>query len=331
VALLGNGMGSTGDQAQLIQVNIATGDITPISTKTGSASTPNGLSTPTPLLVDGKLVAVYAGDALGNLWRFPVSSTDGIGAPIKLFTTKNNLLTGKNEQPISAAPTVSDKLPLGGKTGGYYIYFGTGKTLDRTDITYGLDHKSKTDEEQAIQALYAVFDVANDKGIPGASGLTPDKLVQQTMDQDKVSNYPVDLGSKSGWFLNLQAGDPDKLLAAERILSPVVYNASSKAVTVVTAFPKENGCYNVSLAGSHFININAATGGQTSTSRIRGAAAGVSQVLVTGSVGGITTGNGVEKGSVNNYTSNGVGGGIGEKTTDGIVLNLRRTSWSQLF
>jgi type IV pilus assembly protein PilY1 len=321
-------MGSTGGEAQLIQVDMKTGAITAISTKTGSASTPNGLSTPTPLVVDGKLVAVYAGDALGNLWRFPVSS-GGIGAPTKLFTTASL-------QPISAAPTVSGKLALDGKTG-YYVYFGTGKMVDRTDFKYGLDHKSITDEEQSIQALYAVFDVATDTGIPGSSGLTFDKLVQQTMKDNKVSSNPVNLssdGGKSGWFLNLQAGDPDPkvYLAAERILSPVIYNASTNAVSVVTAIPQEGGCYNASLAGSHFINISATTGGQTSTSRIRGTEAGVSQVEVMGTVGGVTTGNGAEKSGVNNYTSDGVGGGVSEQGTIGMILkNLRRTSWSQLF
>jgi hypothetical protein len=331
VALLGNGMGSTGDQAQLIQVNVADGSITAINTGVGGASTPNGLSAPTPLVVGGQLVAVYAGDALGNLWRFPVSS-GVIGAPTKLFTTATL-------QPITAAPTLSGKLTLNGKTG-YYVYFGTGKGVDRT--AFGYD--PTTPAEQTVQALYGVFDVANSSGVPGSSGLTLSSLVQQTMGTDnKVSNNPVDLSSMNGWALNLAVGDPSKNLAAERILSPVIYNPSSNAVTVVTAIPQKSGCYNASLAGSHAINISATTGGTPSTSTIVGPTGTGNQVTITGTLGGITAVSG-EPGIVNNLTSDAGGGStlvtagvntdngtVSNFNTQGAVLILKRTSWVQLY
>lgn len=333
VGLLGNGMGSAANQAQLIQVNVSSGAITAINTNTGGADTPNGLSAPTPLVVGGQLLAVYAGDALGNLWRFPVSSS-GIGTPVKLFTTGTN-------QPISAAPTVTAKMTLNGKAG-YYVYFGTGKPVDRTDTTYLTQVESTV--EQAGQALYGLYDQANSTGIPSSSGISSGTLVQQVMGpDDKVSNNPVNLSSMNGWYLNLASGDIGKKLGAERILGAVDYNPSTNAITVVTAWPQSSGCYNANLAGSHLINISATTGGTPPTSTIVGAEK-VNQIVIMGTMAGVTRAAGLP--GYGNILTSDAGGNPGtevtlpdSKTADGIskvdiqgkALNLKRTSWVQLY
>jgi type IV pilus assembly protein PilY1 len=328
VALLGNGMGSASNLAQLIQVNLSTGAITAYSTGTGSSSTPNGLSAPTPLIVAGKLVAVYAGDALGNLWRFPMTSAGAIDTPVKLFTTQAN-------QPITGAPTVSGQLTLNSQTG-YYVYFGTGKSVDRTDTAY--DPTSTA--EQATQSLYGVFDVVSG-GKPNSSGITLASLVAQTLDSvtGAVTNNAVDLSKKSGWYLNLQAGNTTTNDGAERILSAPVYNADNRSITVVTAIPHKSGCMNANVKSSHAIHVSATTGGTASSSKIIGASS--SEITLTGTLGGIALATGTNM--LNNYTSDAgggdailnpsvhTGGGASEFNTQGVVKPMKRTSWTQLY
>jgi hypothetical protein len=166
--------------------------------------------------------------------------------------------------------------------------------------------------------------------------------VQQTIGADnKVSDYPVDLSSMNGWYLNLASGDPASKLAAERILSPVIYNASADSVTLVTAIPQKSGCYNASLAGSHFINIRATTGGTPPKSSIVGPPGTGNQVTVMGTLGGLAPTSG-PPGVVKYYTSSAVnptagsdsGSGKGKIDDKDVMTKdsiLKRTSWVQLY
>ncbi|MBK8132103.1 MAG: hypothetical protein IPK48_04910 [Gammaproteobacteria bacterium] len=76
-AVLGNGYNSDNQRAVLFILDLEDGSvISKIDTGVGSASLPNGLSTPIPVDVDGDRItdAIYAGDMQGNLWKFDVSS-----------------------------------------------------------------------------------------------------------------------------------------------------------------------------------------------------------------------------------------------------------------
>ena len=95
-----DGNASSTGHAVLYIVDIETGDlIKKIDTMAGASGTPNGLAT--PLLVDDNadLVVdyIYAGDLLGNLWKFDVDSSTvsdwdvpykSGGVPVPLFTTE---------------------------------------------------------------------------------------------------------------------------------------------------------------------------------------------------------------------------------------------------
>jgi len=104
-----------------------------------SAATPcqsagNGLSAPRPVDVDGNGTAdfVYAGDLMGNLWKFDISNVDRKqwkvtygGQP--MFTAVGP--TGK-AQPITSAP-VAVAYP----SGGFMVGFGTGKNIAQADLS----------------------------------------------------------------------------------------------------------------------------------------------------------------------------------------------------
>ncbi len=189
VAVFGNGYNNTeadgnasaSGHAVLYIVDIETGEVLKkIDTEAGSAGTPNGLATPLLIDSDGDFDAdyIYAGDLLGNLWKFDVSDANtnnwdvawDSGGPQPLITTQTN-------QPITTQPQATFH-PDGLQ--GFMIYFGTGKYLEETDnIGAGQD----------TQAFYGVWD-KNDTPVPNinpASDLLEQRITNQ-YEQDFDTN-----------------------------------------------------------------------------------------------------------------------------------------------
>jgi type IV pilus assembly protein PilY1 len=127
----------------------------------------NGLSAPRPIDVDGNgtVDIVYAGDLMGNLWKFDISSPDHgqwkvtngtSGAPAPLFTAVGP--TGQR-QPITTAPAVVPRASRSALEPGFMVVLGTGKNLTETDMTdthlnsvYGLydDQKITKDANRIV-------------------------------------------------------------------------------------------------------------------------------------------------------------------------------------
>lgn len=180
-AVMGNGYNSA-NQRPVLLVQYLDGDkelkriqTTAQVTGVGNAKD-NGLAAPAlvDLDGDGKTDVAYAGDNLGNLWKFDLTSdTDstwavafggidnnnpGSGKP--LFTTLGlvaiDSTTRTEVQPITAPPIVraNDRnMIVDGKikaVGGMTVAFGTGRNLTSSD--------RRTDITQNVQTLYSVLD-----------------------------------------------------------------------------------------------------------------------------------------------------------------------------
>lgn len=171
--VLGNGYNST-NQRPVLLVQYLDGDkallripVTLEAAGTGNAKD-NGLAAPrlVDLDGDGRSDVVYAGDNLGNLWKFDLTSADASnwsvafgGSP--LFTASGPAALGATTrpkvQPISTAPTVraNDRSKTVGtgasaktsRVGGMMVAFGTGRNSDKDD-------PSSVD----VQTLYSVLD-----------------------------------------------------------------------------------------------------------------------------------------------------------------------------
>ncbi|WP_395685838.1 pilus assembly protein [Caenimonas koreensis] len=219
VGIFGNGYESKSCQARLFVVNIETGAlIREINTGSGScasASTKNGLGGVRVVLDDKKrILGVYAGDLLGNMWKFNLNNASSGSWTVDL--AGQPLYKTGSSQPITAAPSVFT-LPLVGTSDpatGYMVVFGTGKFYEVADIT-----------TTATQTIYGVWDpVAFGAGtIPPGTALTSNALlVGQTIGSAQtgvdgntyfgVSNNTVDyVGSttpsvvppRRGWYFDL--------------------------------------------------------------------------------------------------------------------------------
>ncbi len=241
-----DGSASTTGFASLFIVNIATGAlIKQISTKAGSVGTPNALATPTLIDIDGDgdVDYAYAGDLLGNMWKFDLcdaggsgcsSNTNGWGvafgttaSPQPLFVAMD---ASSNRQPITSAVEVSRHF----SGDGFQLYFGTGKYLESSDIA-----------TTNTQTFYSLWDKdVSPSTISGRSVLQAQTITTNTTVSGKEyrtsSSNTVDWappvnasGTKRGWYMDLPA-------SGERVVSePALYD---NRVLFTTLIPDSAVC-----------------------------------------------------------------------------------------
>lgn len=237
--VLGNGVNSTNNKAVLLVINATTGAvIRELDTGEGSTTAPNGLSAPTGVYgPDGKTLAyVYAGDMLGNVWKFDLTSSNSASWTAKrLFTAMDG---GNKAQPISAGVTIA----IHPRTNKRWVFFGTGRYLASEDAGTG---------SKDVQSMYGFID--SDETI-ARSDLTK-RIVKITSATESgfpvrafESKAPLPADSK-GWYIDL----PD---TGERI----VQDAQVVASFLITAsmVPTGSAC---DANGRGYINaLDAFTG-----------------------------------------------------------------------
>ncbi|WP_223627759.1 pilus assembly protein [Thermomonas beijingensis] len=240
-AVVGNGVNSSNDKAVLIVVNVKTGAvIREIDTGAGSASTPNGLAAPTGILgPDGKTIAyAYAGDRLGNVWKFDLTDASASNwTATRLFTAKSNDGTGA-VQPITGGVTVATDP----KTYKRWVMFGTGSFMTTTEAA---------DKTASTQGMYGFVD-------DGAAVAYADLVKRGVNNTGAIQDgYPVrtfdsksDLPTgKKGWYLTLP-GAGERIVQDAQLVSNILVTASM--------IPEGNGC---EAGGTGYINaLDAFTG-----------------------------------------------------------------------
>ncbi|RNL60086.1 pilus assembly protein [Zhongshania marina] len=258
VAVFGNGYNS-GDTVKLFVVDLKTGALIK-AINTGVSGTDNGLATPVPVDVNNDRVTdfVYAGDLKGNLWKFDLSGANTNqwdvayktgSVPTPLYKVVD--LDG-NPQPITSRPTVGVH-----PSGGYMVYFGTGKYFENSDGLIAVT--------PPVQDFYGIRD-------NGASFVGRDKLLSQSIDFEGeattangltsankiriVSNNSVGTPPTYGWHLPLYP--PSKVRTGERVVSqPVLRNGR---IIFATIIPSESVC---GFGGSSWLmELDADTGGR---------------------------------------------------------------------
>lgn len=176
--VMGNGYNSYNERPVLL-IQYLDGDMelksipaTPDAKGVGNAKD-NGLSAPAMVDLDGdgRVDVVYAGDNLGNLWKFDLTSdVDGnwkvaFGTNKPLFTAQGPKVLGgarDQAQPITAPPIVraNDRLMTIGSgasakdvaVGGLMVAFGTGRNVTAED------RDANATATPNVQTLYSVLD-----------------------------------------------------------------------------------------------------------------------------------------------------------------------------
>lgn len=238
-AIVANGYESANHKAMLFIIDAESGKIIrTIDTESGSASAPNGLSTPIAIDENGdKIVdSIYAGDLQGNLWKFDVSSSSHSDWKVafKTGTTLEPLYIAKDAngvtQPITAKPQVG-KHP----DGGLMIYFGTGK--------YYAENDQIISNTSQVQAFYAIRDqgvkVGSRTDLQKQSILYEAAFASLSIEVRVTSDTVVNYSSKKGWYMDLQS--PNSLLPeGERVVSAPLLR--SGRVIFTTLIPESDPC-----------------------------------------------------------------------------------------
>jgi type IV pilus assembly protein PilY1 len=231
---VGNGYESQSDKARLLAIRIRDGAIIAIDTDNAGgpdpvaaspSGRPNGLGGVTPVYdAQRNIVAIYAGDRHGRLWKFDLSATSpGSWTSTRLFTATTP--TGEM-QAISAAPRV-----LRHPRGGHMIVFGTGKLFERDDLA-----------DQSIQTVYGVWEKPlpppppPPAPPPSPAAVERSSLRQLTLVDRMVGgaryrqltgtdalNWATDLG----WYFNLTSGAAN----GERVIASPTEHGGFAGVT----------------------------------------------------------------------------------------------------
>ena len=197
VVIFTSGYNNSDGKGYIFIVNVKTGALLE-TLATGAGSTVNdaGLAHISAFAADGRSLlvdAVYGGDLLGNVWRFDLTgSPTTYPAPQKIATLispSNNL-----PQPITTAPVIE----IDQTTSKRYVFVGTGRLLDSTDIS---------DAQQ--QSFYAILDGTRDAFF--TSGTLPSSVGGFPIDRndmnDNTASIATGIGTNpprsAGWYVDL--------------------------------------------------------------------------------------------------------------------------------
>ncbi|WP_427911745.1 PilC/PilY family type IV pilus protein [Ramlibacter sp. MMS24-I3-19] len=254
---------NTGKQLDKIDTTL------PDGTAAGNSTTPSGLGKLNVWVDDvsnNLAKRFYAGDLLGNLWRFDI---DNLVQPNNAAVQLAKLTAPDGTaQSITTKPTLAEVR----YNGGVYpvVYVATGRYLGSTDLA-----------SSQVQSVYAIKDpLAN---TPLGTARTSNKLVTQTLSTTtnasgtagrSISTQPVDWLNKSGWFTDFPVG-------GERV--SVNPQLTLDTLTVGTILPSGTAC---TVGGESFLyRFNITTGGSTLGAAVNGSAAigtYVGNVLIQG-------------------------------------------------
>ena len=208
-AVVANGPNSASGTASLFILSLTDGSV--ISELNTGATGSNGLSAPRSVDVnaDGMVDYFFAGDLLGNLWRFNVSdSSPAAWSYEKVFVAAD---AGNNVQSITSAPGVA-RDPSTGKV---WVFFGTGRYMTEDDQA-----------SLATQTYYAV--VVGQNGSEGTNLTRSDlqqraiHVVDATTGQRAFEPSQSTIGSgKVGWYIDLNnpSGKGERVVSA-----PLIYD-----------------------------------------------------------------------------------------------------------
>jgi type IV pilus assembly protein PilY1 len=261
-ALVGNGYNSCTGKAALYIIDIQTGRVarridTPVAGN-------NGLSTPVGLDIngDGRIDLVWAGDLLGNLWRFDLRSNSPANWNVRFGSSDTPMFTARNSkgeaQPITAPPAVtlldSDK---GGRATPF-VFFGTGRYLTRDDRA-----------DESVQSWYGLIDDSNSTG---QSTITRNQLTQRrfvsagtailsggqetTTRTIETQVHDNDMDNKRGWFIDFDfKGDEGERVVSAPLLVKVQRGA---VIEIPSIIPSSDPCM---AGGRGYLNFVSAFSG----------------------------------------------------------------------
>lgn len=233
-----NNVGTQDGHGILYVINIQTGAlIQKIDTGVGSVSQPAGLAQATAFtqnVADGTIEQVYAGDLLGNVWRFDLSEaaltstgvvTPAYSAPTLFATLKD---PSGNPQPITTAPRIEESVGANDLDTIRWVFVGTGQFLAISDLT--------TTQQQT---MYAIMDGSG--STPLAASSLPINRAGLTADTNLLTGVVIPTTS-DGWYYDLTNSAGGASGGTERVVVSPDAAAGVTDVVWTTLVPSSDPC-----------------------------------------------------------------------------------------
>ncbi|NRB40258.1 MAG: hypothetical protein HRU20_17625 [Pseudomonadales bacterium] len=243
--ITGNGYNSSGGDAVLFIIFLDGGldgtwtegkDYIKLTTRSGNASSPNGLSAPQAVDLDGDMIMdrVYAGDLLGNMWVFDINSSANSSNVQSNWKTTRLFTAGKNSsdvQPITSAPMLARNPDIKAAAPNLMVMFGTGQYIENDDI-----------KDLSVQSIYAVHDRGDTSLRRYKSSAGVQQLQKRTFTEtlstsglqvrEGESNAPdIDWDKQWGWYADLYSDkngnkniDSAEIKGERLVFNPIVVN-----------------------------------------------------------------------------------------------------------
>lgn len=292
--ILGNGVNSINERPVLLvqYLDGSRGMVGLVADSTTGLG--NGLGAPRLVDVngDGRMDVAYAGDLLGNMWKFDLTSSNPSNWGVANWSTSSTTpcrpidavpqsctpmyvakdSSGKR-QPITTAPIWIAHPSLGG----VQLGFGTGRNLTTADRSntdpqsfYSVLDKTQYTIDTATNLVTPVVSTVDTRNIAESAGRT--LLIEQevvsrvgTSDYYNTSENEVDYGlGQRGWYFDLP-------LSRERVLtSPQIFQGQK--VMFVSTLPKTGtsgeSCDFAAGADESWVNVLNMFSGKPSTSPV---------------------------------------------------------------
>jgi type IV pilus assembly protein PilY1 len=190
----------------------------------------------------------FAGDLMGNMWRFDLTDGDPANWKAELFFRPEN----PGYRPVTVMPRLFP-IPY---ASGFTVVFGTGKYLGGKD--------NKIDENTRTQAMYGIRDSGKAGQAVVVEGSLDTPLLQQKLvevsDVRGLTTYalPDKIGGKTtrGWYFNFDI----TAAKGERVVVDATALFDSGRALIATLIPQTNDPCDPAPRGSLML-IDATTGG----------------------------------------------------------------------
>jgi type IV pilus assembly protein PilY1 len=245
--LLGNGVNSVNERAVLYVFYLDGSGFKKLVTSNTTGQS-NGLSTPLPVDMDndGLVDYAYAGDLLGKMWKFDLSSSDDAQWKVAQVSNVNTPLI-ETGRPITSAPAVASH-----PSGGLLVTFGTGRLMTDADRS-----------ASASEHLYGVWDKPGTFVKAELTDLVSRTLAAETATVEggniatrvlATSSAAVDYSAKRGWRITLG-------LSRERVIyNPIVQGRIAYFSTHIPSVAA-SAC-SVQDSGGSLLTFDVINGGQ---------------------------------------------------------------------
>lgn len=295
--------------AVIMNVNTYTTGTTPA----GSSAAPSGLAKLNAwvdTVENNQAKRFYAGDLLGNLWRFDLdSNAQPNQAALRLAELKLNATT---PQSIMTKPALAEINYSG--TRYPVVYVATGRYLGTSDVA-----------NTSVQSIYAIKDPLTNA--PYGDVRSASDLVTQTLSVTTnsngvpgraVSNQPVNWATKGGWRADFPVGGERTTVNPQIVLN---------TLNIGTNLPSSDAC---TVGGESFLyKFDVTTGAAASGTSSVGTYVG--NVLIQGLTSVQLTNSDGSQGSTENILTTSDGQLKTDiNSTPAAAANLRRTSWREL-